>query len=53
MVNHYRITDQDRCGQILANAIPTLEQAERLLELLKKDHPELDLTIESYTAKPK
>lgn len=45
----YRIIDQDRCGQILANAVPTQEQAEKLLALLRKDYPDLDLAIEAYT----
>ena len=53
MVNHYRIIDTDRCGQILANAIPDLEQAQRLLELLRKDYPDLELAIESYTTHDK
>jgi hypothetical protein len=45
----YRIIDTDRCGQILANAIPDLVQAQTVLELLRKDYPELELKIESYT----
>jgi hypothetical protein len=54
MITHYRIVDTSSCSQILANAIPTLEQAQRLLELLALDHPELDLSIEAYAvADPK
>lgn len=45
----YRISDTGHCGQILANRIPTLTQAQHVLELLAKDHPELKLQIESYT----
>lgn len=48
MVTYYRIIDRDRCGQILANAIPTHAQAEEVLHFLQKDYPELDLQIESY-----
>jgi len=49
MATHYRIVDTDRCGQILANCIPNLTQAQQVLELLKKDYPELELAIESYS----
>ena len=49
MQTYYRIIDTDRCGQILANRIPTLEQAQKLIELLHKDYPEVKLAIESYT----
>ena len=49
MTTLYRIIDTDRCGQILANAIPDLVQAQTVLELLRKDYPDLDLQIESYT----
>ena len=45
----YRIADTQACGQILANRIPTLVQAQQILELLTKDYPELTLEIESYT----
>ena len=45
----YRIADTAACGQILANRIPTLVQAQHILELLAKDYPELTLEIESYT----
>ena len=45
----YRISDTAACGQILANRIPTLVQAQQILELLQLDYPELDLVIESYT----
>lgn len=48
MVTYYRIIDLDRCGQILANAIPTYEQALEVLHFLKKDYPECDLAIEEY-----
>ena len=48
MATLYRIIDTDRCGQILANGIPDLTQAQILLDLLKKDYPDLDLQIESY-----
>lgn len=47
----YRIIDTDRCGQILANNIPTHEQAHSLLELLAKDYPDLTLAIETYSKK--
>jgi hypothetical protein len=46
---HYRIVDTQACGQILANKIPDLTQAQKLLELLRKDYPELELAIESYS----
>ena len=49
MVIYYRIIDLDRCGQILANAIPTHEQALEVLHFLQLDYPELDLAIEEYT----
>ena len=49
VTTNYRIIDTDRCGQILANGIPTLEQAQRLLELLSKDYPSIELEIETYT----
>ena len=49
MVTYYRVIDTDRCGQILANGIPTLEQAHEVLHFLKKDYPECELAIESYT----
>ena len=45
----YRISDTQACGQILANRIPTLVQAQQVLELLRKDHPDAELEIESYT----
>jgi hypothetical protein len=45
----YRIIDTDRCGQILANNIPTQTQAQELLALLRKDYPDLILAVESYT----
>ena len=45
----YRISDTGHCGQILANRIPTLVQAQHILELLQLDYPELKLVIESYT----
>jgi len=45
----YRIIDRDRCGQILANRIPDLTQAHKLLELLRKDYPEIELAVESYS----
>ena len=48
MVTLYRIIDTLRCGQILANAIPTYDQAFEILTFLKRDHPECDLEIESY-----
>jgi hypothetical protein len=48
---YYRIIDTDRCGQILANKIPDLIQAQHLLDLLRKDYPDLDLQIESYNEK--
>ena len=47
----YRISDTAACGQILANRIPSLAQAQQVLELLAKDYPELELVIESYTHK--
>ena len=49
MVTYYRIIDTDRCGQILANRIPTYEQAHEVLLLLQKDFPTSVLDIESYT----
>lgn len=50
MITQYRIVDLGSCSQILANAVPTLEQAQKLLELLALDYPELELSIEAYTA---
>lgn len=47
---YYRIVDIDSCGQILANNIHDLTQAQLLLDLLRKDYPELELAIESYTS---
>ena len=49
MVTYYRIIDRDACGQILANAIPDLVQAQEILHFLQKDYPEADLQIESYS----
>ena len=46
---YYRVSDTQACGQILANRIPTLVQAQQILELLKLDYPELELVIESYS----
>lgn len=43
---YYRIS---HTREILANRIPTLTQAQQVLELLRKDYPDLKLTIESYT----
>ena len=51
MVTLYRIIDQSRCGQILANRIPDLVQAQEILQLLQKDYPDLELAIESYSSK--
>ena len=48
---YWRISDTQRCGQILANRIPDLAQAQHVLELLQLDYPELELVIESYTHK--
>jgi hypothetical protein len=45
----YRIIDTDRCGQILANNLADLTQAQQLLELLRKDYPDLILAVETYT----
>ena len=47
---YYRICDRDSCGQILANKIPTLAQAQTVLALLQKDYPDSQLEIESYRA---
>ena len=49
MVTYYRIIDRDECGQILANSIPDLVQAQEILHFLKRDYPDADLEIESYT----
>jgi len=51
MATLYRIIDTDRCGQILANNIPTDAQAHELLDLLSKDYPDIKLAVESYTSK--
>lgn len=51
MVTYYRVIDITECGQILANAIPTLEQAHTVLHFLQLDYPDSSLEIESY-AKP-
>ena len=45
----YRISDTRACGQILANRIPTLTQAQHVLKLLQLDFPDAELEIESYT----
>ena len=47
----YRIVDDSPgvCGQILANNLPDLVQAQQLLELLKREYPELELEIQRYT----
>ena len=42
----WRISDT---REILANRIPTLTQAQHLLELLRKDYPDAELQIEQYT----
>jgi len=52
MTTRYRIVDTQACGQILANNIPDLTQAQLLLELMKKDYPDLTLAIESYKINP-
>jgi len=49
MATYYRIIDQGRCSQILANAIPEYDQAHEVLLLLQKDYPNDVLSIESYT----
>ena len=46
---YYRIADTRACGQILANRIPTLTQAQQILKLLQLDFPNAELEIESYT----
>ena len=48
MVTYYRISDRARCGQILANNIPDLTQAQEILHFLELDYPDCDLEIESY-----
>ena len=48
MVTYYRVIDTSRCGQILANAVPTQEQAQEILHFLEKDYPGTKLAIESY-----
>jgi len=48
MVRFYRIIDTDRCGQILAESIPTWEQAEEILHFLRLDYPDCAFEIESY-----
>jgi len=45
---YWRISDTTACGQILANRIPDLAQAQQILKLLQLDYPELELVIESY-----
>jgi len=49
MVTYYRIVDMDDACQILANAIPTLEQAQEILHFLKNDYPDSNFEIESYS----
>ena len=49
MVIYYRIVDTNACGQILANSIPDLVQAQEILHFLQKDYPEAELEIEQYT----
>jgi len=44
----YRIVDTNS-GETLANGIPDFSTAICTLELLEKDHPDLDLEIETYT----
>ena len=48
MVTYYRVIDTSKCGQILANSVPTLEQAQEILHFLEKDYPGTKLEIESY-----
>lgn len=48
MVTYYRIVDRNTCGQILANAVPDLVQAQEILHFIQKDYPKADLEIESY-----
>lgn len=49
MVTYYRVVDTGKCSQILANAIPTAEQAQEIMHFLQKDYPRADLEIESYS----
>ena len=49
MVTYYRIIDRLECGQILAESIPTQEQAQEVLHFLQLDFPEAELEIETYT----
>ena len=44
----YRISDTSRCGQILANGIPTEKQALELKRLLELNLPDATLEIETY-----
>jgi hypothetical protein len=48
MITLYRIYDHTT-QNILANAIPTLEQAHEVLHFLQQDAPGNELEIESYT----
>ena len=48
MLTHYRIYDHTT-QNTLANAIPTVEQAQEVLYFLQQDAPSNELEIESYT----
>lgn len=48
MLTKYRIYDLDT-NEIIANGIDSREQATEVLYILKQNHPESDLEIESYT----
>ena len=50
MATLYRIYDHTELN-MLANAIPTYEQAYTVLEHLKLDYPNNELEIETYTVK--
>ena len=49
MTTFYRIVDRNHTSQIVANRIPSLAQAQEILELLRQDYPNDDFEIETYT----
>jgi hypothetical protein len=47
MIEKYRIVDVDS-GEILANSLLTIEEADQMIHFLKLDHPKSRLEIERY-----
>lgn len=47
MIEKYRIVDVDS-GEILANSLLNMEEADQMLHFLQLDHPNSSLEIEHY-----